>query len=139
MRAFGARIAPELRAGDVIALRGELGVGKSTLVRGIMAGMGFDGDVQSPSFAIVHSYDPPDVCVPLLHVDLYRIERPEEISELGLDDARRDSVLLVEWPERLGAQLWPDSVQLSLAFAPDGGRRLTALVPPAWEGRWPST
>jgi len=68
------------------------------------------------------------------HVDLYRIEDPAELDELGLD-AGADAVLLVEWPER--APAWPDSLALTLEFAPNGERILTAEVPPSWEGRWP--
>ena len=71
------------------------------------------------------------------HVDLYRIEDPGEVDELGLDEARDDAVLLVEWPERMGARLWPDALRLRLDAQADGSRRLTAAVPPAWEGRWP--
>lgn len=74
--------------------------------------------------------------MPVWHVDLYRIERPGEAAELGLDDARAEAVLIVEWPERLGRDAWPGALWLELA--PDGaGRRLTAQVPEAWEGRWP--
>jgi tRNA threonylcarbamoyladenosine biosynthesis protein TsaE len=69
-------------------------------------------------------------------VDLYRIESPAEIEELGLD-AAADAVLLVEWPERAGANSWADALALSLDFTQDGERILTAKVPPSWEGRWP--
>ena len=73
-----------------------------------------------------------------MHVDLYRIEQVEELDELGLDEAREESVLLIEWPERAPGR-WPDALALTLDFAPDGGRRLTATVPAAWEERWPLT
>lgn len=140
--ALGARIAAVLRPGDAIALGGDLGAGKTTLARGILAGLGLEGEAPSPTFAIVQPYEPPEVRIPVWHVDLYRIEDPAEAEELGLDDARRDAALLVEWPERLGARLWPDALRLDLAAAtrPDGrpaARRLTATVPEAWEGRWP--
>ncbi len=82
---------------------------------------------------------PPEVRLPVLHVDLYRIEDPAEAEELGLDEAREDSLLLVEWPERLGPGHWPDALHLCLTIAAEGGRCLTAEVPPAWEGRWPLT
>jgi len=94
--------------------------------------------VPSPSFAIVQPYAPPEVGIPVLHVDLYRIEEPDEIEELGLDDALGDSVLLIEWPERVPG-CWPQALALTLAITPDGARCLTADVPPAWEGRWRST
>jgi tRNA threonylcarbamoyladenosine biosynthesis protein TsaE len=134
--AMGARLAGLARPGDVITLSGPLGVGKSALARGFIAALGHEGDVPSPSFAIVQPYDELDPQV--WHVDLYRIEQPSEIDELGLDSAA-DAVLLVEWPERAGRKLWPQALALSLDFAEDGGRILTAHVPPSWDGRWPPT
>lgn len=135
--ALGARIAAALRPGDVVALFGDLGAGKTTLSRGVLHGLGFRGEVASPTFPIVQTYDAPDVRIPLWHVDLYRIEDPDELDELGLDDARAYAALVIEWPERLGSMLWPDALRLHLASASDGGRALTATVPPAWERRWP--
>ncbi len=131
---LGCRLAGLARPGDVIALSGPLGVGKTALARGFIAALGHTGEVPSPSFAIVQPYDELDPRV--WHVDLYRIEDPSEIDELGLD-AAADAVLLVEWPERAGSDAWPDALRLTLAFGQDGERRLTAEVPPPWEGRWP--
>ena len=132
--AVGARLAAAARGGDVITLSGPLGVGKTELARGFIAALGHRGEVPSPSFAIVQPYE--DLELPVWHVDLYRIEEPSEIDELGLDSAL-DAVLLVEWPERAGESAWPDALALSLDFAQDGERILTAKVPPSWEGRWP--
>ena len=132
--AVGAELARRARPGDVITLSGPLGVGKTALARGFIAGLGHDGEVPSPSFAIVQPYEELDP--PVWHVDLYRIEEPSEIDELGLDSAGR-AVLLVEWPERAGAGWWPEALALSLEFGPGGDRILTARVPPSWEGRWP--
>lgn len=137
--ALGARLAEVVRVGDVIALMGGLGAGKTTLARGLLAGLGLAGEAPSPTFAIVQSYAPPETRLPVAHVDLYRLDGPEDAAELGLDDLRHDHLLLVEWPERLGAALWADALRLSIAPAPGGGRRLTAGVPAAWEGRWPPT
>ena len=133
-RALGALLAHCARAGDVITLSGPLGVGKTALARGFVEALGHQGDVPSPSFAIVQPYD--DLAPIVWHVDLYRIEEASEIEELGLD-AAADAVLLVEWPERAGTGAWRNALRLSLDFAPDGERILTANVPPAWEGRWP--
>ena len=132
--AAGARLASAARGGDVITLSGALGVGKTALARGLIAALGHSGEVPSPSFAIVQPYE--EIDPPVWHVDLYRIEDPAEIDELGLDSAV-DAVLLVEWPERAGESAWPDALALSLDFAQDGERILTAKVPPSWEGRWP--
>src|SRR5689334_13856318 len=93
--AAGAALARVARPGDVIALSGTLGIGKTTFARGFIAALGHDTDVPSPSFAIVQPYE--DLDPPVWHVDLYRIEEPTEIDELGLD-AATDAVLLVEWP-----------------------------------------
>ncbi len=137
--ALGAKLAAVVGPGDVVALSGPLGAGKTSIARGLLAALGLEGEAPSPSFAIVQPYDVPEVRLPVLHVDLYRIEHPEEAEELGLDDARQDSLLLVEWPERLGAEAWHDALWLTLDVAPDGTRSLTARVPKAWEGRWPLT
>jgi tRNA threonylcarbamoyladenosine biosynthesis protein TsaE len=131
---LGAQLARLARPGEAITLSGPLGVGKTALARGLIRALGHEGDVPSPSFAIVQPYD--ELHPPVWHVDLYRIERSSEIAELGLDSAA-DAVLLVEWPERAGADEWPNALALSLDFARDGERILTAKVPPSWEGRWP--
>jgi tRNA threonylcarbamoyladenosine biosynthesis protein TsaE len=92
--------------------------------------------VPSPTFPIVQSYAPPETRLPVWHVDLYRVEKAEELEELGLDEALYDGVLLIEWPERLPA-LWPGTLRLTLSEVVGGGRSLTAMVPAAWENRWP--
>ena len=134
--AFGQKLADGLRSGDVVALYGALGAGKTTLARGILRGLGHQGDVGSPTFPIVLTYEPPDTRLSAWHVDLYRIEADSELAELGLDEAREEGVLLIEWPERL-PWLWPESLKLTLESTGSGGRALTAEVPPAWGGRWP--
>ena len=133
--ALGRTLAASLRPGDVVALYGDLGAGKTTLARGILRGLGFEGDVASPTFPIVLPYEQIDL--PVWHVDLYRIDDPVEIDELALDEALEDGALLIEWPERLGARLWPQTLKLTLARDGSGARALTADVPAAWGGRWP--
>jgi tRNA threonylcarbamoyladenosine biosynthesis protein TsaE len=132
--AAGAALAATVIAGDVVTLSGPLGVGKTALARGLIAALGHSGEVPSPSFAIVQPYE--ELEPPVWHVDLYRIEHPSEIGELGLD-AATEAVLLIEWPERARADAWPQALRLSLEFGQDGDRILTAKVPPSWEGRWP--
>jgi tRNA threonylcarbamoyladenosine biosynthesis protein TsaE len=135
--ALGAALAGLLRPGDVVALSGPLGAGKTSLARGILSALGLGEEAPSPSYNLVIAYEPPELRIPVWHIDLYRIEDADEIDELGLADARNDAVLLIEWPERMGGALWPDALQLNLEPDPDGGRRLTWSVPTAWEIRWP--
>jgi len=129
---LGADLAKVARPGDVITLSGPLGVGKTAFARGFIAALGHEGEVPSPSFAIVQPYE--DLSPPVWHVDLYRVEKASELEELGLDSAA-DAVLLVEWPDRAG--VWDQALALSLAFGQNEDRILTAKVPPSWEGRWP--
>jgi len=136
--AFAARLAALAGPGDTITLSGMLGAGKTSLARGLLAALGLEGEAPSPSYAIVQPYEPPEIRYPVLHVDLYRIDDPADLVELGLDDARADSLLLVEWPERADPAMWADALRLMLAVAPDGARILTAEVPAAWEARWSS-
>lgn len=133
--AFGRKLANLLEAGDVVTLSGDLAAGKTTLVRGLLGGLGHEGEVPSPSFAIVQPYE--ELNPPIWHVDLYRIENTSEVDELGLDDIREDGVLIVEWPEHAGADAWPEALALSLEVEADGSRALTAQVPTSWERRWP--
>lgn len=133
---LGRRIALHCRIGDVIALEGGLGAGKTTLARGILEALGLQGEAPSPSFAIVQPYDVPEVTLPVAHVDLYRLDGPEETEELALAEYLDDSLLIIEWPDRLGTTLWPHALRLAIAIVEDGARRLTATVPPAWTERW---
>lgn len=131
---LGLHIAAGLRPGDVVTLSGPLGVGKTAVARAIIKALGHRGEIPSPTFAIVQPYESLDP--PVWHVDLYRIEDPGELDELGLD-SQGEAILLVEWPERAGPDAWPQALRLTLDFAQDGARRLTADVPPAWQERWP--
>ena len=135
--AAGALLEKSLRIGDVIALSGDLGAGKTCFARGLLAELGLTDDAPSPSFAIVIPYAPPDTRLPIWHIDLYRLDDPAEIEEIGLDEARLDAALVIEWPERMGSRLWHDALKISLDPDESGGRRLTVVVPRSWEGRCP--
>ncbi|WP_260599439.1 tRNA (adenosine(37)-N6)-threonylcarbamoyltransferase complex ATPase subunit type 1 TsaE [Sphingomonas endolithica] len=135
---LGADLAALAVAGDVITLAGPLGAGKTSIARGLLAALGLAGEAPSPSFAIVQPYAPPEVRLPVLHVDLYRIGDPDELKELGLEEAASDSLLIVEWPKR-APEYWPAALALTLEILPDGTRGLTAEVPAAWKARWPQT
>ena len=137
MEAFGRRIAERLRKGDVVALSGGLGAGKTTLARAIVAALGYTGEVPSPTFTIVESYEPPAVRVPLVHADFYRLERPEEADELGLNDYREGAALLAEWPENAGGFAHePSCLAITLEIAGSGRK---AIVEPgaSWQSRLP--
>lgn len=119
-----------------MALSGELGAGKTTLARAILQALGHRGEVPSPTFTLAQTY--PDTTVPVMHCDLYRLESAAEAEQLGLDDWLQDGALLIEWPERLGGEIWPDRLWLRLEGAGGPDRRLTSNAGPAWEGRWPT-
>ena len=134
---LGIRIAEALRPGDVIALTGGLGAGKTTLARAIIAALGHRGEVPSPSFAIIEIYDPPALRLPLVHADFYRLNDPAELIELGLDHYREGAALLAEWPEHAGGFAHePACLSIRLETA-DTGR--LAIVEPGqdWLGRLP--
>lgn len=136
MAQLGARIAQLLQVGDVVALSGGLGAGKTTLARAIIAALGHQGEVPSPSFAIIETYDPPALRLPLVHADFYRLKHPEEAEELGLDDYRHNAALIAEWPEMAGGFAHePGCLAIRLETA-ERGRR--AIVEPGrdWLGRW---
>lgn len=135
--AAGRALSGHVRVGDVIALSGDLGAGKTSFARGLLSGLGLAEEAPSPSFALIIPYAPPQLRVPVWHVDLYRLDDAGEAEELGLDDALFDAALIIEWPERLGARLWPQALKIHISLAANEARNLTAEVPPSWEGRWP--
>lgn len=132
--AFGVRIASPLRAGDVVALSGPLGAGKTTLARAIIAAAGHAAEVPSPTFTILETYL--ECRPPLVHADFYRLEDPREAEQLGLDDYRDGAALIAEWPERAGGFAGePGCLAIALEAVGEGRR---AIVEPgsAWLGRW---
>lgn len=132
--ALGSRIASRLQIGDVVALSGPLGAGKTTLARAIVAASGHAGEVPSPTFTILETY--PDCRPPLVHADFYRLDHPRDAAELGLDDYRQDAALIAEWPERAGGFAdEPGCLSITLEAVGEGRR---AIVEPgtAWLGRW---
>jgi tRNA threonylcarbamoyladenosine biosynthesis protein TsaE len=135
MGAIASALAGVLRGGDVVALSGDLGAGKTTFARGVIRALGWHGEVPSPTYTLVQSYDPPDVRVAVWHVDLYRLDNPDDADALGLFET--DAALIIEWPERLGDRLPPEALHLTISGSGDAPRLLTSRVPKAWEGRWP--
>ena len=135
--ALGERIAAMLRAGDVVALSGGLGAGKTTLARAIIAALGYRGEVPSPSFAIIETYDPPLLRLPLVHADFYRLNDPAEVYELGIDHYREGAALVAEWPEHAGGFAHEPACLSIRLEAAETGR--VAIVEPGqeWLGRMP--
>lgn len=125
MRAFGEALASKLRLGDWVAIDGPLGAGKTVLCSGILRGLGYSGEVASPSYAIVHPYDPPEVSIAVAHADLYRLNDVTELEELGLAEERDGRITLVEWAERAGDNYTSPSHYISIEPQPDGSRTLT--------------
>lgn len=132
-RALGARLAPLLRAGDVVTLSGPLGAGKTTLARGLIEALqGSGAEAPSPTYTLVQTYDAG--AFELWHFDLYRLESPQDVYELGFEDALADGVSLVEWPDRLGALAPAD--RLDIVLAPSGAGRIADIRPGAsWKDR----
>ncbi len=121
--ALGATLAERLKPGDVVGLRGELGAGKTTLARAILRTAAGDPDliVPSPTFTLVEVYDTPRGSY--WHFDLYRLEAPEQIYELGWEEALAGGIVLIEWPERLG-NLLPRHLSVMLEIDGDARRAL---------------
>ena len=130
---LGAAIARELRRREAVCLSGPLGAGKSSLARGLIRALtGEETETPSPTFTLVQTYETNRF--PVAHFDLYRLERPEEALELGLDDALDHGAAVIEWAEKLGHHL--PANRLDVALAIDGERRRARLSPHgAWEDR----
>jgi tRNA threonylcarbamoyladenosine biosynthesis protein TsaE len=122
--ALGRRLADLARPGDAILLEGPIGAGKSCLARAfIRARLGREEEVPSPTFTLVQVYEAQGT--EIWHADLYRVTHPDEVWELGLDDAFASAICLVEWPDRLGAHVPPNALRIRLE--PDGDGRTAHL------------
>lgn len=129
---LGARIAEGLKTGDLIALSGELGAGKTALARAILHRLGITEEVPSPTFTLVQSYDTGTLAV--YHFDLYRLRRASELTELGMDDALSNGAALVEWPENgLPESLLEDALRVSLIPAGSESRIAKLSGPARWQ------
>lgn len=125
--AWGERFGAAARVPLVVAISGELGAGKTTLVQAICRGAGVTEPVTSPTFALVHRYA--GARFPVYHLDLYRLERPGELTNIGWDDIiGAHALVLVEWPERAGALLPRDVVPVELEHDPDDPDRRILLA-----------
>jgi tRNA threonylcarbamoyladenosine biosynthesis protein TsaE len=131
--ALARKLAPLLRAGDVVALRGALGAGKTAFARALIRALTRpDEEVPSPTFTLVQGYDAPGARIH--HFDLYRIAHPDELVEIGWDEALADGIALVEWPERAGLLLPARRLEIALTFGDTPlARRATIASAGGWD------
>lgn len=127
---LAGRLARLLRQGDVIALSGDLGAGKTSFARAALRALGHDGEVPSPTFTLVQVYDLAPC--PVWHVDLYRLAAPDEAIELGIEEAFAEAITLIEWPDRLGALLPSDRLDIALDYRGGDGRSATLAGHGSW-------
>lgn len=143
--ALGSIIAKLLQPGDVIALEGELGAGKTQFVRGLAAGMGLDEEaVSSPTFVLMHEYLPDDEDAPaLVHIDAYRLEGSGDLATLGWDEGGSgpgeladNAVVVVEWASRIADDLPADALFIEITHEDESSRQVEICVRNGWEARW---
>lgn len=128
---LGGGLAALLRAGDVVCLAGPLGAGKTTLARGLIAAATGGEEAPSPTFALVETYEGGPA--PIWHFDLYRLERPEDVYELGLEEALGEAIVVIEWPERIASMI-PQTALFVRLEAEDRARQAKL----AGGGDWPA-
>ncbi|HEV2548395.1 MAG TPA: tRNA (adenosine(37)-N6)-threonylcarbamoyltransferase complex ATPase subunit type 1 TsaE [Stellaceae bacterium] len=132
---LAAHLAARARRGDVLALEGPLGSGKTSFARAFIRAFIGAEEVPSPTFTLVEIYAAPGK-PPIWHFDLYRLTAPEEAFELGIEEALTDAVSLIEWPERLGDWLPREALRLRLDDGPTANaRRARLVVPASWADR----
>lgn len=134
-RRLGEAVAGMLAPGDVVSLTGDLGAGKTTFVQGAAAGLGVAGPVQSPTFTLVREYEGP---VPVLHVDVYRLERLQDVVDLGLEDLLDgEAVVFVEWGDAIESLLPESGLTVRISIPAEEGRRRIQIEArgPSWRSR----
>jgi tRNA threonylcarbamoyladenosine biosynthesis protein TsaE len=126
MKSFGNKLSKLLKSGEVLALIGDLGAGKTQLTQGVAYGLGRQDSVTSPTFALVNEYT--DCSPELIHFDWYRMEKPEELLAIGWEDyLERDAILVIEWPDRFPEMIPAGSHCIHIEHF-EGGRRLSYVV-----------
>lgn len=130
---LAARLATLLKRDDALLLQGDLGAGKTAFARALIQALGVQGEIPSPTFTLVQSYETPTF--PVYHFDLYRLKTPEEIEEIGFDEALSDGVALVEWPEKAASYMPREALRLVFELRPDGGRRVSFVPSGSWAQR----
>lgn len=135
-REIGGALAQILRPGDGVALTGELGAGKTTFVQGVARGFGYEGHVASPTFTLVREYRTERITI--VHADVYRLDRLQDVLDLGLTEMLDDGVLLVEWGDAVEDLLPPDHLVVELTVPTDTEERRLAIraIGATWALRW---
>lgn len=135
-RSIGEAIEPLLVPGDALALTGELGAGKTTFAQGVARGMGVSGHVVSPTFTLIREYRTGRI--PIVHADVYRLDRVQDVVDLGLEEVAQDAVLLVEWGDAVEALLPSGHLVVELTVPGEGEERSVALWAEGdvWRARW---
>jgi tRNA threonylcarbamoyladenosine biosynthesis protein TsaE len=137
-RAVGEALAPSFRPRDAVALTGELGAGKTTLTQGIARGLGVEDQVVSPTFMLIREYRGRELDI--AHVDVYRLDRVQDVVDLGLDElGDGEALVLVEWGDAIEALLPADHLTIELTTTRSDEARIFAFEAPAgsWTDRWP--
>ncbi len=125
--AFGESLGRSFVGGEIIALQGDLGAGKTHLVKGIAQGLGFSGEVTSPTFMLLHEYQ--GGRLPLYHLDLYRMKSEADVLTIGIEDyLPSDGVSVFEWPERASKLLPPSTLLWTLKILPDESREIRSAL-----------
>ena len=130
---FASAIASIVRPGDVIGLKGAIGVGKTTFARAVIGALGGREEVPSPTFTLAQIYHLDHVTV--WHFDLFRLKRPADIYELGIEDAMIDGISLIEWPEKMVSCNFPNHMEIEFAFGANETRKATLLAHDDWRIR----
>ncbi|MEO1585051.1 MAG: tRNA (adenosine(37)-N6)-threonylcarbamoyltransferase complex ATPase subunit type 1 TsaE [Planctomycetota bacterium] len=135
--AFGRQLSGLLRPGDIIAIEGDLGAGKTTLVRSIVGGLGLDaGLVSSPTFVVANEYPGSESAPPVVHVDAYRLSGSDELDTIGWDRILTDdSIVLIEWPSRIASALPAEHATVRLVAVAETSRRIELDLPASWTER----
>lgn len=138
-RRLAGQFSTLLNVGDIITFEGNLGAGKTEFCRAIIHALGFNEDVPSPTFSLLQTYEPPldDEEAPAVwHLDLYRLERPEDVFELGVEDGFDTAITMIEWPDRMGRYLPDEHLKVSLSMTKkEGARKISFSGSEYWAAR----
>ncbi len=132
-KAFAAALASRLRREDVLLLQGDLGAGKTTFARFLLQTLGVKGEIPSPTFTLLQTYEA--TSFPVSHFDLYRLKKPEEIEEIGFEDALAEGLVLVEWPEKAAAFMPRGALKLFFGIKESSAHFVRASGDKNWEER----